>query len=260
MTQKIKRKRIDLCNICGETKALSWDHVPPKGGITLSGVEIKSLFELLAGKEDNKKRISQNGVKYRTICCDCNSRIGSDFDPTLNELNKTLISYLTSGLVLPPYLFMKTKPYKLIKSILSHLVSAKHNIDETVVDKSIREMIFSDEICIPENLHIHYWLFPYDCTVILRDFAILNVEDKSKGASFCHIIKYFPLAFIVSDSENFRNMDSLSKFRNYKIDEEASIKIDLTNIQEFDWPESVNESNVVFMSAESQHGVFARPR
>ena len=28
--KKEKRKDIDLCNICGKSKRLTWDHVPPK--------------------------------------------------------------------------------------------------------------------------------------------------------------------------------------------------------------------------------------
>ena len=28
--KKEKRKEIDLCNICGKSKRLTWDHVPPK--------------------------------------------------------------------------------------------------------------------------------------------------------------------------------------------------------------------------------------
>ena len=28
--EKEKRKEIDLCNICGKPKRLTWDHVPPK--------------------------------------------------------------------------------------------------------------------------------------------------------------------------------------------------------------------------------------
>lgn len=52
---KIKRNRIDICNICREQKLLSWDHVPPKGGIKLTSVEMKGMFQMISGREDNIK-------------------------------------------------------------------------------------------------------------------------------------------------------------------------------------------------------------
>ena len=30
---KFKREKVSQCNICKRVKPLSWDHVPPKGGI-----------------------------------------------------------------------------------------------------------------------------------------------------------------------------------------------------------------------------------
>jgi hypothetical protein len=260
MTIKIKRNKIDLCNICREKKPLSWDHVPPKGGIHISSMEIKEIFYLISGKENNVKNISQNGVKYRTICSDCNSKIGTEFDPTLNELNKTLINFLTSSAVLPKYSTVKVKPIRLMKAVLSHLVAAKLNIDDVIMDKNIRETIFLDKKSIPKNLHIHYWIYPFDCTVILRDFAIPIQPGNFSKCTSADIIKYFPLAFIISDTENFRELDSLSQYRNLGIDDEINLKIDLGKMKDLDWPERVDETNIVFMSQESQNGIFAKPR
>ncbi len=35
---KFKREKVSQCNICKKMKPLSWDHIPPKGGIHLSSV------------------------------------------------------------------------------------------------------------------------------------------------------------------------------------------------------------------------------
>lgn len=258
--EKIKRNRIDICNICRETKPLSWDHVPPKGGINLTSIEIEGIFQLISGQPKVPKKISQNGVKYRTICTECNSKIGTEFDPELNRLNKSLIKFLQSSSVLPKYSMIKVKPYLLIKAVLAHLLAAKHNIDEVVSDQNIRETLFSKDISIPGNLHIHYWIYPFDCTVIMRDFALPAEQGNYSNCALADMIKYFPLAFILSDKENFRGLDSLSQYRNLKIDEEVYLKIDLGKMNDLDWPERVDETNIVFMSAESQNGIFAKPR
>ena len=258
--KKIKRNRIDICNICRETKPLSWDHVPPKGGIKLTSIEMEGIFELVSGQPKGPKKISQNGVKYRTICSDCNSKLGTEFDPELNKLNKTLIEFLQSSSVLPKYSMIKVKPVRLMKAVLAHLLTAKHNIDEVVTDKNIRETLFLDNISIPDDLHIHYWIYPFDCTVIMRDFVLPAEQGNYSNCALANMIKYFPLAFIVSDKENFRELESLSQYRNLEIDNEVNLKIDLGKMQDLDWPERVDENNIVFMSAESTNGIFAKPR
>lgn len=257
---KIKRKRIDICNICREEKLLSWDHVPPKGGIKLTSVEMKGMFQMISGQEDNTKRISQNGVKYRTICSDCNSKIGFDFDPTLNEFNKSIINFIQSTKILPQFIAIKVKPIRLMKAILAHILSAKLNVDEVLTDKKIREIIFSTDKSIPENLHIYYWIYPYDCTVILRDFAVPVESGIYSNCAFCQLIKYFPVAFIITDSDRFRDLQSISKYRGLNIDDEIDLLIDVSRVKDYDWPERVDENNIVFLTQESQNGIFAKPR
>lgn len=257
--KKIKRNKIDICNICKEKKPLSWDHVPPKGGIKLSSVEIKEVFQLLSGREESSIKISQNGVKYRTICSECNSIIGTEFDPTLNNLNKSIINYIQSKDVLPKHFFARVKPIRLMKCILAHLVTAKINIDEVVTDQKIRESIFSSNT-IPEGIHIHYWVYPFDCTVILRDFALPIRPRDFSNCTIANVIKYFPIGFIISDSDYFRGLESLSQYRDLDIDDEIDLKFDLTKIEDFDWPERVDENNIVFLTQESQNGIFATPK
>jgi len=257
---KKKRNKIDRCNICKIIKTLSWDHVPPQGGIVLSSVEIKNIFLLLAGKQNNQFRISQNGVKYRTICSDCNSKIGRDFDPTLNEFNDTLTKYIQSQLILPQILFIKTKPIRLIKAVLAHLTVAKLNVDKVTFDETVRRIIFDESAEIPDDINIFYWIYPYDTTIIMRDFSVASILGDYSSFSFCHLLKYFPIAFIVSDKKEFRGLNSLTKFKTFDLDEEIELPIDLKQVKEYDWPEKVDDSNIVFMSAETQNGIIAKPK
>ena len=256
MSQKIKRNRIDTCNICKEIKTMTWDHVPPKGGINLSSVEMESLFLTLVGKADNSKSISQNGVKYRTICGDCNSKIGSEFDPVLNQFNRDIITILQSKLYIPRYVSVKVKPIRLIKAVLAHILSAKINTYDNVFDKEVRSLILYPEVKITESIHIFYWIYPYDRTIIMRDFVLLE-EPKPV---FCNMIKYFPIAFLITNSNNFRGLDSLSKYRYCELDQEVDLKIDLGFRTEPNWPERNNDSDAIFMSSESLNGMFAKPK
>lgn len=257
---KIKREKEGKCNICLEHRKLTWDHVPPKSGIQLSGVQIENIFKILVGREVPEKIISQNGVKYRTLCGACNSRLGHDYDESLNELNSAVSAYLQSSLVLPPYTYIKVKPVRLIRSIMGHLMAAKLVIDETVFDKEVREFLMTDTEPLPSGIHIHYWIYPYDATIIMRDFAIPAKRGDYSSFLFGHIMKYFPLAFLVSDKPTYQNLPSLSDFRNYTMDEETEIRIALRRVEPYDWPEKIDADNIVFASAETARGIRAKPR
>lgn len=94
----------------------------------------------------------------------------------------------------------------------------------------------------------------------MRDFSVPTVPGIFSETTFCDIIKSFPIAFLVGDTPNFRNLDSLAKYKNLKIDDEAEVMINLTHIRDYDFPERVDKNNIVFMSAESSNGILAYPR
>ena len=259
MITKVKRLRTDKCNICRLSKPMTWDHVPPRGGITITSVEIEKIYAILSHNKPSKT-IYQNGVKYRTICKECNSEIGKEYDPTLNEFNSTITAYFNSNLIPPKFAYIKSKPNRLIRAILAHLLSAKENIDDVIFDATIRSFIFDDKIDVPDNINIYFWIYPYDCTIILRDCMLSVKQGEFDKFTFCHIIKYFPIAFIVTDSTEFRGLSSLTKYKSNNIDDEKEIRIDFERIESFDWPERVDNTNVLITSTETSNGIFAKPR
>ncbi|MDD5631230.1 MAG: hypothetical protein PHI13_04265, partial [Methylococcales bacterium] len=109
---KSKRKNIkSICNLCRVEKDLSWDHVPPQGGIELTTIQMETIFSLLTGNKETP-RTSQNGMKYRTICSDCNSYLGKEFDPTINDFALSAGRYLQSTIELPDTINHKVMPQR----------------------------------------------------------------------------------------------------------------------------------------------------
>jgi hypothetical protein len=240
---------------------LTWDHVPPKAGITVSPVEIDNISKILTNQTEPRMLISQNGVRYRTICGDCNSKLGRNYDTVLTSLNKDVSLYLKSNLYFPAYTYIKTKPNKLIKAILGHLMSAKEEIDEFTFDNRIRKYLFSETESLPDDINILYWIYPYNCTIIMRDFMMFSRRgDFSSEPIVCNVLKYFPLAFLITDKPNYHNLPSLTKFKSNNIDDEINLRIDLKRVETLDWPERVDNGNIVFTTAESQKAILAKPR
>jgi hypothetical protein len=257
---KFKREKVSQCNICKKIKPLSWDHVPPKGGIHLSSVEQETVFQHMTMPKDNRKySISQNGVKYRTICKECNEIIGRKYDPVLNDFAYNVGKILKTKLTLPSIIYYKTKPNLLIRAILGHLLAAKADIDEVTVDEQVRNFIFDEDASIPEEIKIFYWVHPYINTVIIRDIAMPAVRGKfGEGkVGFFSILKYFPIAYLISNLKEYEGLSELTFYRNSKPRDMIDIPLDLKNIRGPEWPEIVDDGNMIIGGRSMQSSVSA---
>ncbi len=255
---EIKRKREGVCNICGKTESLTWDHVPPKGGIELTSMQMQSVFSILAGNQkDVKYTESQNGVKYRTICKICNETMGRLYDTTINEFAISVGRYLKSQLTLPPIIYHKTRPAALIRGVLGHLIASKIERDEALFDKRMAPLIFDSTKQIPSDIHIYYWIFPYGCSVTIRDMAIHLIFGPPKNIFFCHFIKYFPIAYMVSDKSPYKGVDELTQFREASLEDEIAIPIRLNDIKPANWPEMVDDTKIIIGGQSMANSIFA---
>jgi hypothetical protein len=258
---KTKRDKVGKCNLCLEDKSLSWDHVPPKGGIELSTMEMENLLNVFAGDGGTKIRDSQNGLKFRTLCAKCNNEIlGNKYDPTINDFALSVGMYLKSNFKFPTIIHHKTKPVRLMKGILGHLVATKIEIDEVLFDSAVRELIFDENAPIPEQIKIFYWVYPYNRTVIMRDFAMPSVRGNFDAFGFFQTIKYFPIAYLATDLNKYEGLLELTKYRGCSIDEEVEIPIQLNRIEHFYWPELVDPGNFVMVGQAASNSVSASPK
>jgi hypothetical protein len=257
-----KRAKVGLCNICKRSASLSWDHVLPKGGIDLKPVEQITILQRLAGNpEEQKPRISQNGVKYRTLCKHCNERLGHSYDPVLNSFALGVGRILKSIVEVPPIIHYKTQPAILIRAILGHLVATKGVIDDVAVDQRIREFLFDDQAQIPEEIKIFYWIYPYREIVVVRDVVMPAVRGNcSQFGFFSGILKYFPVAYVVCNLEQYEGLDELTIYRNLKLEETVEIPIRLTDTKHSAWPEMTDEGNFMAGGLNLNSSVHARPR
>ncbi len=260
--EKKKRGKVGTCNLCLNNGPLSWDHVPPKGGIELTPVQMERIFDVFAINRDKKAlKESQNGVKFRTICSTCNSFLGTNYDPVLNKFAQDIGMFVNSVIGFPEYINIKTKPKLLIKAILAHLVASKKEVDGTVLDRQIRNIIFDIEAPIPDSINIFYWLYHYNTTVIMRDFSMPAKRGHfGNGSGIFNLIKYFPIGYLISDLTEYEGLDNLTKFKNFRSDSEIEIPVNLRRVEHPYWPELVDDGNFLLTSSATQSGISATPR
>ena len=140
--RKFKRRRAGPCNICGEVGSLTWDHVPPKGGIELEPVEIdRAAAAYVSSLASEKPEVSHDSLRFRTICAKCNSLLGATYDPALNELARTVGRFLRTPLTLPAVVQVETRPTAVVRAVLGHLLAARLSSEDGFFDPDIRGLV-----------------------------------------------------------------------------------------------------------------------
>lgn len=123
-----KGSKKGMCNICGTFCTLTEDHVPPKGSIDPQKVGIKSLVQNVNPIDPKVVRLSQNGVKFRSLCSSCNNhRLGRKLDPALNAFSQSVARIICnrSHLSLPSRVKVRLQPQRVARSIIGHLLAAE---------------------------------------------------------------------------------------------------------------------------------------
>jgi len=253
--------KVGPCNICGTTGPLTEDHIPPKGASRLSQVAMMNIVDLLSVQRPNKStRYSQDGVKYRTLCKKCNNeRLGRGYDPTLIALVNDVRAYLNSTLHLPTQLRAKTKPNRLVRCVVGHLLA--HGVGEhragTMIDR-LTDYFLDESLSFPEELKLYYWVYPYNDQVTIKG-AAHSVRYWDSFAVFM-LLKFFPLSFffVLDEPANWRiPFGRLDTMLTKSIDDEAEITIDFTNFPQQRWPEAPGESGMV-MHGDGATGAIPR--
>ena len=259
---EIDRGSRGKCNICQKTGRLSWDHVPPKGSVAISSTEIRLLYGGAVGSREDYK-ISQNGLKFRTICPSCNSRLGRDFDPTLNEFTKDVLTFVRSELRLPPIVRIRTRPMSLARAVIGHTMAGKLTPDQSAFDRKLRDALLKPERELPRGVHVYCWVYPHPEAKVIRDIGMPSVRGRlSSDFAVYNILKYAPLAFMVTETDVYQGLFCLTPFRSLRNDEVAEVELNLSSTYKADWPENADDSNVVLMGqagAEAVEGIRREP-
>ena len=86
---KQKREKIDCCNICGKRELLTWGHVPSKIAGNNRDINPNNFFSGFPTNEKYQKQY-QSGIKYRTICGNCNNKVLGTYDKAYGNFIKVI--------------------------------------------------------------------------------------------------------------------------------------------------------------------------
>lgn len=249
-----------LCNICLRPKTLTEDHVPPKGVVGNDAVIIDPVLSRMAtGKPFQHKLISQNGVKFKTICADCNGRMKQG-DNRLKRLAREVRSIIESPIYRLRPVLVNTPPNIIMRSVLGHLLAAKTETGYKPFEVNTRPCIQDYSVSIPDNLHLFYWVYPFRTIRIWRDFATTTIPGRADSLASFQLLKFYPLAFLVTEASHFKGLHTLDEFRNSGLSEKADLMLHLDGVPVEDWPESPEDDRMVMLSGTAIKSIFANKR
>jgi hypothetical protein len=258
--RKFKRRRIGPCNVCGVVGPLSWDHVPPKGGIELEAVEIDRVAAVFtSGLAAEHPEISHDGLKFRTLCAKHNSYLGAQFDPALNDFAITVGRFLRTSLELPAVLHVEVRPMAIARAVLGHILAARLSSQDSFFDPLIREVVLDPQRAIPEDINIFYWMYPYAQQIVLRNALMPLRRGNFQEFQQFGMLKYFPIAYLVTTASTYEGLDSLTTWRNEPATATVSVPVRLKRVQDAYWPEAAAPDSSLFGGEELIESVQAYP-
>ena len=258
---RVKRGKTGVCNICLTAGDLKWDHVPPQGGVEVTPLDQYTILERLAGRGSNPNRvITQNGVKYRTLCQNCNSNLlGGQYDRTLNDFALGVGRFLKTTLSLPTTTTLPTKPARLLRALFGHLLAAKAEIGHTRPDEAMRQFVLNPTAALPPGLNVFYWIYPYPEVHVIRDVVMPSRYASLSKPGIFSMLKYFPVAYLVTNLGEYEGLPSLSFYCPVDIDAVVRLPVPLAGAKPPDWPDDGN--NIIGGAGASAHSsVSAFPK
>ncbi|QIE22591.1 hypothetical protein [Caballeronia sp. SBC2] len=255
-----------FCAICRLFRPLTRDHVPPKNCGNVRKSVIQHLFGdsvAHATRAKNVPTFSQTGSHFKTLCGECNNtRLGSLYDPVLGAVTKQVQDYFVrssqSRLSLPRTQLFDYQPNKFARAIIGHLLAANavHDVrtdgPSPPIDMALRAYFLDPSASFPDNLDLHYWLYPYRSRVIVKHGA-LGFTGSGGAVIYGHLLKFFPFAFwVVKNDAGFHNWKPAARRLNIDLSTDINavnrLAIDLRPLESPNFPEAPEDNRMLLIS------------
>jgi hypothetical protein len=247
------------CNICGLFGDLTQDHVPPKGSLDPKKVGIRNLVQTVDNVHPQIARSSQNGVKFRSLCSECNNvRLGGSFDPALNQFSRQFSAIIRnrSQLLLPPKVAFRVQAQRVARAVVGHLLAAEIRQNMALppvlapMRNSMRKYFLDSSSDFPEELNLYFWPYRAKRHAILKGVGLMSGEHIVVG----DFLKYFPVAFWLTHEAPFQIQNCMRDreipVRGAAIDDYRIIDVPTSTQKTFreNWPEVPDDNEAIIVN------------
>ncbi|MFI8746935.1 metal-binding protein [Pseudomonas sp. NPDC077186] len=206
ISKRLQESRIEAgyCLICKQYGALSFDHVPPQGSITISKTEQLLITEVLNVEEVQIKGvISNNGSKFKTICKSCNGLLGrydSEIARVCKLATEKISAHLSNVFSTHTHIFIEYDPVGYCRAMVGHVLSATtarecaYEPQATEYFSPLEKFVLVGDLAVQDTHDFYCWFYPYVRHVSGKQFAFMN--DGYSSVMSC--LYFFPIAFLIA--------------------------------------------------------------
>lgn len=232
----MKNKPIGICHICGQTKELTFEHLPPKSTGNKTTVKCYDHKELLQAHLAGRQPLSsckyhqvQGGFQVATICGDCNNNTGSFYVPAYTDFSKSMVSAIKTAKPQVNHIVgfdCTIKPLNFYKQVASIFCSVLE--PQTVSLLGLGDFVLDKTTSSPKGkaFNIFMYFVPIDsCSRTTTAIGFAKPETK-KHITVAEFISP-PFGFILNltpSSVLSTNLYNISTFSNYSYDQAVTIK------------------------------------
>ncbi len=163
-------------------------------------MQLNSIVDALNAEPSKKAkgRLFQSGVKFRSLCQQCNRDVvGTLYDPELVEFSNSVSQYLHSQVALPVIGSFTTRPGILARAVAAHILAiGVEQFPRGKMGDAMADLVLDPNAHFPDKLGIYYWLYPYWDQVSIRGCSYL--PRFGAPPLIMSILKFTPLAFMVT--------------------------------------------------------------
>ena len=248
---KNKRGEKDYCNICGKLSKLTWDHVPPKSSGNSIEVNVNHLYSGIPTNNNYQKRF-QSGIKYRSLCSECNNNILGKYDMSYKNFVNSIKDMLRTSVTLPYTVHIQIEINKVCRAVCGHFLAAKNFYDNKGhIDQELRMYVLDEQYALNSAYNLYYWIYPYKTTYIIRDSVVKSYSNKVKfPANVISSWASYPIAFILAiDPTDNCGLNNLLSYTTNNIADVIDVPIDFRSsyypgrneVRDFLWPFNIGD-------------------
>lgn len=247
---KVKGPIIGYCAICQFHSRLTYDHVPPQA---CGNIADYSINDLLA--KQPKREVSQGGLKYRTLCSECNNtRLGGQYDP---DLVKLVSDIMPLSLLKSRHNIIGTSPigypvriHRLLRAVFGHVLATDIRrlvgiIPKSPFDEILTQYFLDETLELSEEVEVYYWPYLHSEISILR---AISLKRAFGPMAFGHVFKFYPIAFwiVFQRPQNFSvNLPKLLPRKNSGLDDLSEVFWDVSKSLPAGFPEMPGDDYMV---------------
>ncbi|WP_143279187.1 hypothetical protein [Bradyrhizobium sp. C9] len=229
--------RFGVCHLCGQTKRLSFEHVPPAAAFNDQRVleaDIEKLIggDLLRDLESPTGKYNQRGAGKYTLCEECNSTTGDwyakayiDFVRQLYPLCHSVPAGTTVTVE------CSIQPLNVFKQMLVMFCSASPPTFSHKHPKLVRYLL-NRESRDADDQRVFVSLYDLANSRAARQSGLTGRIDMSGSSHVYSEISFPPLNLVMSVSGGSpdRQLFEVTSFKNYAYKERAVVRLTLNNL------------------------------